>query len=346
MSCDLGHDGPVTSSTRLLRLLALLPGRPVWTGAELAERLGVTARTLRRDVTRLRDLGYPVHAEPGPAGGYRWRRGEALPPLLLDDDEAVAVTLALRSAAGGSVPGSEAAGVTALAKLQQVLPAALAARVGAVDEATVRLPGPALDAIGTDVLLVLAQACRERTAARITYTTASGTGIEREVEPLRIVHAGRRWYLAAFDVDRSGWRTFRLDRVATARGTARRFHHDDPPDPLELVAHGSSMGPYELRVLARLDVAPEVAREHVPRTVGRVLDDPDPPGDGDSCLLELGGASAGWVVRYLAGLPVGWEVLEPPEVREEAVAAAGRVLARHRGPAPPPPAGPRPRVTG
>ena len=222
----------MTSSTRLLRLLALLPGRPVWSGAELAERLGVTGRTVRRDVTRLRELGYPVQAEPGPAGGYRWRRGEVLPPLLLDDDEAVAVTLALRSAAGGSLPGSQEAGVTALAKLQLVLPAALAARVAAVHEATVRLPGPAADAIGTEVLLVLALACRERTAVRIDYTTAGGTAIEREVEPLRLVHAGRRWYLVALDVERADWRTFRLDRVRTAVGTGRRFHHDDPPDPL------------------------------------------------------------------------------------------------------------------
>jgi len=148
---------------------------------------------------------------------------------------------------------------------------------------------------------------------------------------------------------RQDWRTFRLDRVAGVRETGRRFRHDDPPDPLELVAHGSSMGPYDLRVVARLEVAAQVAREHVPRTVGRVLEDPDPPGDGPTCLLELGGASAGWVVGYLSGIPVGWEVLEPAEVREAAVALGEAVAARHRGPAPGGArdrAGMRPRVIG
>jgi len=322
----------VTTSTRLLRLLALMPRRPVWTGDDLAERLGVTTRTVRRDVTRLRELGYPVQAEPGPAGGYRWRRGDALPPLVLDDDEAVAVVLALRAAAGGSAPGLEDALVTALAKLQQVLPTALAARVGAVDEATVRLPGPALDAIDTDTLLVLAHACRGHVAARIDYTTAHGTRIEREVEPLRLVHAGRRCYLVAFDVERDDWRTYRLDRVASARDTGRPFRHTDPPDPLDLVAHASSMGPYDLRVLVRLEVEAEVARAYVPRTVGRVLDDPRPPDGAPTCLLELGGATPAWVVGYLSGIPVGWEVLEPPEVRAAAVALGDAVAARHRGP--------------
>ncbi len=320
----------MTTSTRLLRLLALLPRRPVWTGEDLAAHLAVTTRTVRRDVTRLRDLGYPVRAEPGPAGGYRWRRGEALPPLVLDDDEAVAVVLALRAAAGGSAPGLEDALVTALAKLQQVLPAALSARVGAVHEATVRLPGPALDAIDTDTLLVLAHACRGHLAVRIGYTTANGTRIDREVEPLRLVHAGRRWYLVGLDVERDDWRTYRLDRVLSAHDTGRAFHHRDPPDPLELVAHASSVGPYRLLVRARLEVSADLGREHVPRTVGLVLDDPDPPGDEPSCLLELGGASAGWVVRYLAGLPVAWEVLEPPGVRDAAVAMGEQVAARHR----------------
>lgn len=317
----------MTTSTRLLRLLALLPRRPVWTGTHLADRLGVTTRTVRRDITRLRDLGYPVQAEPGPAGGYRWRRGDALPPLVLDDDEAVAVVLALRAAAGGSAPGLEDALVTALAKLQQVLPAALAARVGAVDEATVRLPGPALDAIDTDTLLVLAHACRGHAVVRIDYTTARGTRIEREVEPLRLVHAGRRWYLVGFDVEQDDWRTYRLDRVVSARDVGRAFHHEDPPDPLELVAHGSSIGPYELQARVRLDSAPEQVRGFVPRTVGQVVDDPDDPG---SCFLELGGTTPRWVVGYLAGAPFGWEVLEPPEARREAAALGEAILSRHR----------------
>ena len=324
---DLREDGAVTSTTRLLRLLALMPARPVWSGADLAERLEVTTRTVRRDVTRLRDLGYPVQAEPGPAGGYRWLRGDALPPLLLDDDEAVAVVLALRAAAGGGAPGLDEAAVTAMAKLQQVLPAGLATRVREIDDATVRLPGPALDTIGTDVLMVLAQACRRRTTVRIDYDTAHRTRIAREVAPLRIVHAGRRWYLVALDVERADWRTFRLDRIEQAASTERVFRHVDPPDPLELVARGTSRGPYRLQVRARVEASVEHVREVVPRTVAEVL--PDPSRE-DACLLELGASGPEWVIGYLGMLPFEWEVLSPPEVRQALVERASRMADRHR----------------
>jgi predicted DNA-binding transcriptional regulator YafY len=317
----------VTSTTRLLRLLALMPARPVWSGADLAERLEVDPRTVRRDVARLRELGYPVQAEPGPAGGYRWLRGEALPPLLLDDDEAVAVVLALRAAAGGGAPVLGGAAVTAMAKLQQVLPSGLAARVREIDDATLRLPGPSLDTIGTDVLMVLAQACRRHTSVHIEYDTASGTRIAREVEPLRVVHAGRRWYLVGHDVERADWRTFRLDRVEQATPTERVFRHVDPPDPLELVARGTSHGPYRLQVRARVEAAVDDLREIVPRTVAEVLPDPDHPGH---CLLDLGASGPEWVMGYLGMLPFEWEVLSPPEVRQALVERAETMAAHHR----------------
>jgi predicted DNA-binding transcriptional regulator YafY len=324
---DLRENAVMTSTTRLLRLLALMPARPVWSGADLAERLEVTPRTVRRDVARLRDLGYPVQAEPGPAGGYRWLRGDALPPLLLDDDEAVAVVLALRAAAGGGAPVLDGAAVTAMAKLQQVLPSGLAARVREIDDATVRLPGPSLDTIGTDVLMVLAQACRRRTSVRIDYATASGTRIAREVEPLRVVHAGRRWYLVAHDVERADWRTYRLDRIERATSTERVFRHVDPPDPLELVARGTSRGPYRLQVQVRVEATPDQVRAVVPRTVAEVLPDPEHPA---SCLLELGASGPEWVIGYLGMLPFDWELLSPPEVRRVLVERAEAQAARHR----------------
>lgn len=326
--------GAVGTSTRLLRALSLLSARPSWTGPELAERLDVTIRTLRRDMARLRELGYPVHAVSGPAGGYGLRRGRELPPLLLDDDEAIAVAVALRSAAGSGVAGLEDAGITALAKLEQLLPSRLAARLGAVGDATIRLPGARDTPIDPDVLLVLAHACRQCTAVRLDYTTGAGVAGHRHVEPYRIVHTGRRWYLVAFDVDRDEWRLLRVDRIGTARDTGRSFVRTDPPDPLEMVAHGSAIAPYALLVRVRLDVSAERAAGVIPRTVGRLVrDQPTAAADADGgCLLELGGSNVDWIVGYLATLPFGWEVLEPASVRAAAVEFGDRIAARHREP--------------
>src|SRR5580658_4712776 len=200
------------TSARLLRLLSLLQARPDWTGAELAHRLHITARTLRRDVQKLRSLGYPVGATPGVAGGYRLGAGAALPPLLLEDDEAVAVVLGLRTAASHSVTGVAEASVRALAKLEQVLPARLRAQATAISQATVPLtgPGPAVDA---ETLTTIARACRGREQLRFGYATRDGEPSERRAEPHRLVQAGYRWYLVARDIDRDDWRTFRVDRI-------------------------------------------------------------------------------------------------------------------------------------
>lgn len=214
---------------RLLRMLTLLQARPSWTAPELAERLGVTDRTIRRDITRLRDLGYPVEAEPGPYGGYRLGRGGALPPLLLDDDEAVAVAVGLRLAADGSVAGTDDAAVSALAKLAQMLPARLSARVRAVHEATVELRGRAPDLVDADLLVALAQACRAGERVRLAYTDRDGRASERLADPLRLVRSGPRWYLVARDVEHDAWRTFRVDRVTRASPTGRRVGLGEPP---------------------------------------------------------------------------------------------------------------------
>src|SRR5687768_4750127 len=203
------------TSARLLRLLSLLQAPRDWTGAELAERLEVSPRTIRNDVERLRGLGYPVHATRGSIGGYRLAAGATLPPLLLDDEEAVAVAVGLRTAAGGTVAGIEETSVRALAKLEQVLPSRLRHRVNALQSFTVPVPpdrpGPTVDPA---VLTVLAAACRDAERLRFDYRGHDGSATVRSVEPHRLVSWGRRWYLVAWDVDRQDWRTFRVDRIA------------------------------------------------------------------------------------------------------------------------------------
>src|SRR5215203_6407961 len=210
------------TSSRLLDLLSLLQARRDWPGAELAERLEVSGRTIRRDVGRLRGLGYPVESLTGPAGGYRLRAGAAMPPLLLDDDEAIAIAVGLRTAARASVTGIEETSVRALVKLEQVLPSHLRRRVRALGSATVALPvdGPTVD---PQHLTVIAAACRDSECLRFAYRSRDGTDSRREVEPHSLVNLGRRWYLVAWDRVREDWRTFRVDRLARPTSSGVRF---------------------------------------------------------------------------------------------------------------------------
>src|SRR3954466_15606243 len=208
-----------TTSSRLLTLLSLLQARRDWPGTELADRLEVSGRTIRRDIERLRDLGYPVESMTGPAGGYQLRAGAAMPPLLLDDDEAIAIAVGLRTAAGASVAGIEETAVRALVKLEQVLPAHLRRRVQALQSTTTTLTfggGPQVD---PQCLSVIAAACRDHERIRFGYRARDGSEPRRGVEPHALVNAGRRWYLVAFDPARTGWRTFRLDRVVRPAAT-------------------------------------------------------------------------------------------------------------------------------
>jgi predicted DNA-binding transcriptional regulator YafY len=218
------------TTARSLRLLSLLQSRRDWPGAELAGRLGVSARTLRRDVDALRELGYPVRARRGVDGGYQLAPGASLPPLLLDDDEAVALVVGLQTAAQGALAGTAEASVRALAKVAQVMPRRLRRRVDALGAMTVPASwGPAGAAVGADLLSTLAEACRDEERVELSYTAGSGDRTERRVEPHRLVALGRRWYLVAHDLDRGDWRTFRLDRVASARGTGERFRPRELP---------------------------------------------------------------------------------------------------------------------
>lgn len=229
---------------RLLRLLSLLPSRPWWSGPELASRLGVSSRTLRRDVCRLRQLGYPVEAVGGQAGGYRLGAGGRLPPLLLDDEEAVATTVGLQLAAASAVTGVETSAVAALAKLDQALPPRLRNRVRALQEATVQLPGPVLPTVDPSVLTVLATGCRRGEGIRFTYQNHAGMVSQRGVEPYQIVQAGGRWYLVAKDRDRQAWRTFRIDRIQAPALTGQRYRITDPPDAAALVLEGTKLAVY------------------------------------------------------------------------------------------------------
>lgn len=220
------------TSQRLLRLLSLLAARSEWTGAELAARLGVTERTVRRDIARIRELGYHVEGLQGLGGGYHLGRSGVLPPLVLDDEEAIAVAACLRAGApGGSGRIAEAA-LRALGKLQRMLPPAIAAKVVAVDDAVQALSADA-PFVEWSLLLTLAQAGRDHRLVRFRYQRRDGQASERTVEPARILTHGRRWYLLAFDRDRQGWRTFRLDRMSGAVALTFGFQPREAPDARE-----------------------------------------------------------------------------------------------------------------
>jgi predicted DNA-binding transcriptional regulator YafY len=297
------------TSARLLRLLGLLQTPRDWSGAELAQRMEVDVRTVRRDVQKLRDLGYPVHAIPG-AAGYRLGAGTKLPPLLLDDDEAVAVAVGLRTAASGTVTGIEETSLRALAKLEQVLPSRVRQRVNLLHSVTVTVPaaGPSVD---PSVLTAVAVACREHHRLRFDYRANDGTDSVRDIEPHRLVHTGRRWYLIGWDTGRRDWRTYRVDRVRPRIPTGPRFTPRQAPD-LDLagyLSHGVSTAPYRYHARITLYASAEVAAERIPPTVG-VIEAVDP----HTCLLHTGSNSLDEIAVYVALFGFQFQVQEPPEL--------------------------------
>ncbi|MFE1469726.1 helix-turn-helix transcriptional regulator [Nocardiopsis dassonvillei] len=298
------------TSARLLRLLSLLQTRKDWPGGELADRLQVSPRTVRRDVDRLRELGYPIQATMGTGGGYQLGAGAALPPLLLDDDEAVAVAVGLRTAAQGGVSGIEETSVRALAKLLQVLPSRLRRRVDALGAFTVPMPsdGPTVDA---DVLALVAASCRDSERLRFDYERHDGSASRRVVEPHRLVSRGRRWYLVAWDTERDDWRTFRVDRMRPLTPTGPRVPPRDPPEQ-GVAAYlreriDVHMWPVQARI--RLFVPAEEA-ERTAAGFGRIE-----PVDERSCVLVCSGDSLLHMACYLGMLDVEMEVEEPAELR-------------------------------
>ncbi|MFF0746229.1 helix-turn-helix transcriptional regulator [Streptomyces sp. NPDC004111] len=302
------------TSARLLRLLSLLQAHREWTGPDLADRLGVTPRTVRRDVDRLRELGYPVHASPGTGGGYQLGVGAQLPPLLLDDDEAVAVAVGLRTAAGQGIEGIGETSVRALTKLEQVLPDRLRRRVGALNAFTVpMLRGRRASAVDPGVLTELAAACRDSERLRFAYSDHTGAASRRTVEPHRLVCTERRWYLVAWDTDRADWRTFRVDRITPTPPHGPRFAPREAPaeDLAAYVSRGVSTAAYRATGLVRLLVPLEVAREVVGPSDG-VLE-----AEGEhSCLLRTGAAGIDVLVIHILLMGLEFEVLEPPELTE------------------------------
>ncbi|GIF00274.1 hypothetical protein Ari01nite_77380 [Paractinoplanes rishiriensis] len=246
----------------MLRLLSLLQTHRYWPGSELADRLEVSPRTLRRDVDRLRDLGYPVDANRGAAGGYQLQAGAAVPPLLLDDDEAVAIAVGLRTAAAGAVAGFEETSVRALAKVIQLLPPRLRRRIDALRAVTAPGAfggGPVLDAT---VLTTIALACRGEERLRFTYTAREREAAPRHVEPHRLVSLGRRWYLVAWDLDRADWRNFRVDRLSEPTLTGARFRPRDIPggDPVAWLRSRMAAIPTRYEVSVRLQTPPDRVR--------------------------------------------------------------------------------------
>jgi predicted DNA-binding transcriptional regulator YafY len=326
------------TTERVLRLLALLQRRPSWTATDLAAELGVTDRSVRRDVERLRAIGYPVHATAGVGGGYQLGAGTRLPPLLLDDEEAIATAVCLRLAAGGTVAGAGEAALRALAKLDQVMPPRLRAEVRAVHGATETLVGPGVE-IDAELLVTLARACRDAVRVRFRYAGrdhagpggghgggdhAGPGGAERErtVEPVRMVTTGRRWYLMARDVDRDDWRTFRLDRMREVVATTWRFKPREHPDPVAYVQRAVTEAPYGQVARVRVHAPPERVRALVPPQVGRVEDDRD-----GWCVLVVGGVSLDLLAAHVARLGFEAQVLEPAELREAAARLARRLAA-------------------
>lgn len=311
-------------TVRLMRLLTLLQQRAAWAGPDLAERLGVSTRGVRRDIERLRRLGYPVESERGAGGGYRLVAGRAMPPLVLDDDEAVAIAVSLRVAAGGTVAGMEETAVRALAKLDQVVPARLRERIDAVRMATVRADSGVV-AVDAEVLTALARACRDTVQVRFAYTRADGSEAgERRVEPYRLVTTDRRWYLFAWDLDRDDWRVFRLDRMGEVRATTWRFTPRDAPDAAEHVARGTSRDAYPHLVRLRVHAPATAVRQVYPPTTADVRPDPSAL-DGASCLVDVGAMDLDHAARHLAWLPWALEVLGPPEAADAVRALADRL---------------------
>ncbi len=301
------------TSARLLKLLSLMQARADWTGPELAARLEVGVRTVRRDVERLRTLGYPVHAAPGVAGGYRLGAGASLPPLLLDEEEAVAVAVALRTAASATVTGIEETALRALAKLEGVLPSPLRRRVSALTAAMA--PYPSYGALADPGLLAtLAAAIRDRERLRLRYRDHAGTASRRVVEPHRLVPTGRRWYLVAWDETREDWRTFRVDRIEPMPSSAGRYTPREPPaaDIAAYVARGVSAArdTHQARVLLHAPLATVAPR--VPQGTGTLeaLDE-------HSCVLYTGADWLGGLAIYVASIGVDFEVLDPPEFAAE-----------------------------
>ena len=313
----------MSTSERMLRLLSLLQTHRYWPGPELSDRLEVSQRTLRRDVERLRDLGYAVDAVRGSAGGYQLRAGGSLPPLLLEDDEAVAVAVGLRTAATSAVSGADDWSVQALTKVLALMPPRLRRQMDAVSSQTESVvPWEGAPTVDAHVLTTLAQACRDDEVVELDYTAREAETTHRRLEPFRLVSIGRRWYLVAYDRDRQDWRSFRLDRITDPRPTGQRFRPRDLPadDALTYVQQGIRRMPqrHDVRVRLAADAA-SVARQV--GQWGTVTPDPDDP---SWCLLQMNVDDLDWPVMVLAGSGADFVVESPAELVDRVAEVGAR----------------------
>jgi len=322
--CDLNRYDSVNmpgTTSRTLRLLSLLQSRRVWPGPELMQRLEVSERTLRRDIDRLRELGYEVSSVTGPAGGYQLQASADIPPLLLDDEEATAIAVGLMTAAGGSIEGLEETSLRALTKLEQVLPPRIRKQVATLQAAVVPL-ARAWVTVDADVLTKVAQACRDHERVRFRYQRRDGDEAERHVEPHQLVSIHQRWYLLAYDRDREDWRTFRLDRLRSPWGT--RINFEPRPIPggsaADYVEQSLRSVPTRYRAEATVH-APETEVAARLRYGGAEIESID----GDHCRVRIGGDALEWLAFTLIWQGFDFVVHEPPELVDFVADLSGRL---------------------
>jgi predicted DNA-binding transcriptional regulator YafY len=313
-------------AARLLRLLGLLQRRALWSGTDLAEHLDVDVRTLRRDVDKLRTLGYQIEGAPGATGGYRLTGGTDVPPLMFDDDETMAVAVVLGASAVSAVPGIERGVLGALAKLDRLLPPRLREQLHALRATTVPLVSPT-ELVSTECLIQLAQACEHHLCVHFSYTAQDQPTTERRVEPHRLVATERRWYLVAHDLDRNDWRTFRVDRIASVTVPGHTFIPRPLDDAAQMVAEGITTAPYAHRAVVTLDAPIDDVARFIGPHVGILRD------EHGHTRAELGFDDFAWVLGYLIGLGMDFEILEPPELRRHVGALGTRLGRVHRSPA-------------
>ncbi|MGH1561867.1 helix-turn-helix transcriptional regulator [Mumia sp. DW29H23] len=321
-SDDLVDPRALTPTGRRLEVLAVLQAQPGISAARLAERLGVTERTARRDVAHLRDLGYRVDAEAGRYGGYTLAAGRAVPPLLLDADEVLAVGVALRSAV--AVDGTSTAAVTALAKLTESVPSRLRSRLDALAH-TESAPVPWDRTVDPAVLMTLAHACRNVETVRVRHRRApSAEARPRDLQPYRVVQVAARWYLVAYDPAVPAWRTYALDRIDEVSSLGRRSAPPDPPD--DAVAFvtetlAQRFGGHRVRV--RMLTSADLVRRLVPPTVGSV------EADGEDCVVTLRTEDLDWAARWLVARNVDFDVIEPLALVDRIRALGEWLVARY-----------------
>jgi predicted DNA-binding transcriptional regulator YafY len=305
------------TTERVLTLLGLLQQRQVWTGPELADRLGVTPRTVRRDVERLRTLGYPVHASQGVGGGYQLGPGQDLPPLLLDDQEAIATVVSLLAGAGGGVAGAGDAALRALTKLDRVLPTRLRDEVRALS-GSVESFAAGRTPVDPEVLMTLARACRDEVEAGFDYPSCDK---RRRVEPYRLIASDRRWYLFAYDLDRDDWRSFRVDRMTDVSARTWRFRSRAAPDAATYVQEGVASRVYQHQARFLVHAPADTVRAQISASAAVVR-----PWDSERCEILSGADNLDFVLMHVLLLGHDFEVLDPPELGDRCRTLAARLL--------------------